>query len=74
VDPEAEKRRLQRAKWPVVKTTLDRERDDIVAAGTPSERVAMVHRLTLDAWAMAGLPMPSYRRAEAPGQIVRPVR
>ena len=74
MDPEAEKRRLQRASWPVVKTTLDRELTDVVTTGTPSERVAMVQRLTLDAWAMAGLPMPSYRREEAPGHIVRPRR
>lgn len=38
---------------------------------TPGERLAMVWRLTLDAWAFAGRPLPDYERSEAPGRVLR---
>ena len=44
---------------------------NLLALTTASERVAMVHRLTQDAWAMRGLPIPDYARSEAPGILVR---
>ena len=71
MDRDAEQRRAARASWPVVRVALRDERPDFVESGTPSERIAMVHQLTLDAWAMAGLPIPDYRRDAAPGRIVR---
>ena len=44
---------------------------EVMTAGTPSDRVAMVWALTLDAWAMSGKPIPDYPRAAMPGRIVR---
>lgn len=37
----------------------------------PDERVAMVWRLTLDAWAVAGHEIPTYHRRSMPGRLVR---
>jgi hypothetical protein len=67
----AEERRRARAETPIVRTTLGEEGRSAAVPGTPSERVAMVERLTMEAWAMSGRPLPSYARAEAPGRLVR---
>lgn len=40
----------------------------------PDQRLAMVAFLTRTQWALAGRPMPTYRRAEMPGQVIRPGR
>jgi hypothetical protein len=37
-----------------------------------SERVAMVWRMTLDAWALSGRAWPDYTRAQTPGRVIRP--
>lgn len=46
--------------------------DDLTATTTAEERLDMVWRLTLDAWASAGLPMPDYTREQTPGRVIRP--
>lgn len=70
----AEERAAARASWPGVKlpaaTTTS---DDLSATTTAAERIAMVWRLTLDAWALSGRPIPDYRREDAPGRVIRPV-
>jgi hypothetical protein len=71
MDHNAEQRRAARSSWPIVRHALGEDTPDVVDAGTPSERIAMVHQLTLDAWAMAGQPIPDYPRSEAPGRILR---
>jgi hypothetical protein len=70
VDDAAEARRKARASWSVSRHQLCDPTSDLVQA-TPSELVAMVHRLTLDAWAMAGLRIPDYARSNAPGRLLR---
>lgn len=35
------------------------------------DRLAMMWGLAQEAWAVAGLPIPDYRRADAPGQMFR---
>ena len=40
-------------------------------ASTPGERLAMVWRLTLDAWAFSGRAIPDYERKDAPGRVLR---
>jgi len=66
-------RKRARAKWPGALTTLARQSDAaIVRHGTPGERVAMVWQVTLDVWASSGRPLPSYERANMPGQLFRP--
>ena len=42
------------------------EAGDPRMGGTVDERVAAVAELTLEAWRLAGLPLPSYTRATMP--------
>jgi hypothetical protein len=42
------------------------EAGDAHMGGTPSERVAAVATLTMEAWRLAGRPLPSYTRATMP--------
>jgi hypothetical protein len=66
-------RRASRAGWPGGLTTLERQTEAaIILRGSPGERIAMVWRVTLDAWASSGSPMPRYGRADMPGRVVRP--
>ncbi len=71
-DDERAQRASRRANWAGTVTTLDDQEDAaIVRTGTPGERIAMVWRVTRDAWASTGQPMPSYTRAEMPGRVIR---
>lgn len=67
-----EERRRARAGWPIRRSALaeealtdDRIPDDV------DERIAMVATLTRSQWAIAGMPLPQYRRADMPGQVIR---
>ena len=67
-----EERARARASWPIARFALGEEpSDDLSASTTPLERVSMVWRLTMDAWASAGKPIPDYDRANMPGRIIR---
>ena len=44
--------------------------DDLSAATTAEERLAMVWPLTLQAWTLSGRPLPTHRRDGLPVQIV----
>ncbi len=69
----AEDRAKARQSWPIRRFRLGEEpSEDLSASTTAEERLAMVWRLTLDAWASQGLPMPSYAREESPGRVIRP--
>ncbi len=71
MDEDARARAAARAQWPGRKTRLADEGAWAPLEATAAERVAMVHRLTLDAWAMSGKRIPDYARADAPGRMVR---
>jgi hypothetical protein len=59
-----EERRAARASWPIRKLRLgEEELVDPRDASTVDERVALVRQLTREAWATAGLEIPSYRVA-----------
>jgi len=61
-----------RSHWPVRKFPLGAEPgDDLSATTTAEERLAMVWPLTLEAWRLAGLPLPTYTRSETPVRVVR---
>lgn len=65
-------RAAARAAWPVRVSPLGEAPEAFApASATAGERFAMVWRLTLDAWALAGLPIPTYARHEAPGGLRR---
>lgn len=54
----------------MAKYRLGEEPEELIE-GAPSELVAMVWPLTLDAWASMGTPIPNYDRAHAPGRLIR---
>ena len=65
-------RAAARRSWPGrVGRLEDAEEADAPPGSSPGERIAMVWRLTLDAWAMAGRTIPDYPRSEAPGGLRR---
>ncbi len=74
VDDAAKKRAEARADLPGEKGTLELERRVTVVRGTPSERVALVKAATLRCWQLTGQPLPSYRRSDAPGRVLRSKR
>lgn len=63
-----------RASWPVTRHRLDDDADEVLRDTPPADCVRMVWALTLDAWALAGAPIPDYARSDAPGRVVRPER
>lgn len=69
---EAENRRKARESWPVVVRQLDENADDISDVTTAAERIAMMWPLALEAWRLAGRPIPDYDRAHAPCRVFRP--
>ena len=71
-DPsDAEGRRQARAKWPVAVRRLDENRDDISDVTTASQRIAMMWPLAVEAWRVAGRPIPDYDRAHTPCRVFR---
>lgn len=60
-----------RARWPIARYRLGEEPDDVLDGVAPTECVAMVWQMTLDAWASSGQPIPDYERPASPGRIVR---
>jgi hypothetical protein len=71
-DGAAERRRVERARWSIVRHRLDEEPiDDLSAVTTAVERIAMMWTLAQTAWAVAGLPLPTYDRRSLPGRLFR---
>ncbi|MCU0223760.1 MAG: hypothetical protein MUF27_06760 [Acidobacteria bacterium] len=65
-------RAAARRSWPVRKYELGTEpADDLSAITTPEERLAMMWPLALEAWELAGRPLPGYARNETPVRCVR---
>lgn len=57
----------ERRSWPVRVFKLGEEPGDDLSGSTSAEqRLAMVWESTLDAWAVAGLPIPTYCHHETP--------
>jgi hypothetical protein len=60
-------RRADRAAWPVRVYRLGEEPgDDLSRDTTPAQRLAMMWPLAVEAWALAGRPLPAYGRHELP--------
>lgn len=71
-DAESRRARAQaRAGWPMRRIALSDEGREPLDTRSPGELVASVWAITLDAWASAGLPLPTYRRDEMPGRVIR---
>ena len=70
---ERRRRAAARRNWPVAVYRLGEEPgEDLSETTTAEERIAMVWPLTVEAWRVAGLEIPTYERSEAPIRIVRP--
>lgn len=69
MDPGYEARRLARLRWPSRILRLGEEPAEEVT-GTVEERLAAVWTMTLEAWAIAGKPLPTYERHEAPIRVI----
>jgi hypothetical protein len=70
---DAERRRRARLSWPVRAYRLGHEPpDDLSAESTPEERLASMWPLALEAWRLAGQPIPDYDRAHIPARLFRP--
>lgn len=69
---DAKDRAIARASWPVRKHRLGEEpSDDLSDFTTAEERLQMMWPLALDAWKLAGRPIPDYKRGEAPARKLR---
>jgi hypothetical protein len=65
-------RARNRAHWVGRRHELGQEPDeDLSATTTMEERLGMMWRLALDAWAWRGEPLPRYDRASIPGRVLR---
>jgi hypothetical protein len=63
-------RRAARANWPVRRLRLGEEGDE-GPESTWEERLVATWELSVQAWAVAGLPMPTYERSNAPTRLLR---
>jgi len=74
-DPDDEQRRARaaaRRSWPGRVTSLSDAPEAFAPDETTAgERIAMVWQLTLEAWALAGKPIPDYPRHLMPGRLRR---
>jgi hypothetical protein len=59
--------------WPIRVYRLGTEPgDDLTNITTAEQRLEMVATLTRRMWELTGRPVPSYRRTEMPGRVIRP--
>jgi hypothetical protein len=73
VKDDAVARARARQAWPGQVTNLADASSSLAGVHTsPSERVAMVWRITIDSWVLSGRSWPSYDRAHMPGRVLRP--
>ena len=68
-----EQRRAARARWPIARFRLGEEPpDDLAETTTPAERIAMMWPLAVEAWTLAGRPLPVYDRTNMPARMFSP--
>ncbi len=71
-DKDRATRARARSDWPVRKFKLGEEpSDDLSETTTAAERLAMMWPLAVQAWALAGKPLPTYERSNIPIRIYR---
>lgn len=70
-DPDAAERAKRRRNWPLRAYSLgDEPSDNLSATTTAEERLAMMWPLAVEAWALAGKPMPDYTRESMPVRVL----
>ena len=68
VDSRTDRAKRRRDAWPVTVRRLH-EAEPPVPFGTPESRLRAVAELTEQCWLLAGKPIPSYARHEAPVRV-----
>lgn len=53
----------------ISRSLYDSPDSGLSVSGTPEERLALVATLTREAWALAGLVIPAYERANSPVSV-----
>ena len=67
-----ESRRKARMGWPVAVHSLHEEADDDLSSVTDAaQRIRMMWPLAVEAWQLAGRPLPDYSRAKTPCRVFR---
>ena len=67
-----EQRAAKRSDWPIAKYNLGEEPGgNLSATTTAEERLAMMWPLALEAWKLAGIPIPDFRWEDAPSRLIR---
>ena len=67
-----EQRRLGRAAWPVKKATLATMTEATAEHATALQRFDMVGKLSVSAYALAGIAQEGLPRSQWPSRIIRP--
>ena len=65
----ARRRAKRRANWPIERRSLHDPEPSLLHTTTAAERLAMMWPLAVEAWAMAGKPIPDFKWPEAPVRI-----
>jgi hypothetical protein len=68
---DAEARRRARASWRIAVRPLAADDDDLSGETTAAQRIAMMWPLAVEAWRLAGRPLPAYSRANIPSRVFR---
>lgn len=69
---EREERAAKRRDWPIAKYKLGEEPgENLSATTTAEERLAMMWPLALEAWRLAGIPIPDFCWEDAPSRLIR---
>lgn len=66
MQPPEDRAAAARADWPIRVRQLGDEQDT-----TPEQRIGRMWELVVQAWAVAGIPIPDYERHEMPVRITR---
>lgn len=68
---EDDERRARRAQWPIAAIALEDEGRFSESASTLESRLASMWPLAVEAYTLAGRPIPRYARREAPSRLYR---
>ena len=68
---DAETRRRARAGWRIAVRPLAADDDDLSGETTAAQRIAMMWPLAVEAWRLAGRPLPAYSRTNIPSRVFR---
>jgi hypothetical protein len=71
-DDERAERARARNHWVIRRTVLDDPGPSLLGVTTPAQRVAMMWPLAVEAYRVAGRPIPEFEWPQAPSRVIRP--